>query len=357
MERRPGLDSVRGVACLSVLGVHALSASGGTDGGAYARVFEYLAASGVDLFFALSGFLITGILLDDLGTAGYFRRFYARRALRILPLYYFAVVVVLLLFRPVYGDQPAYADLVHRQWFYWLHLANYDRGDQSFGWLSHFWSLGIEEQFYLVWPAVVWLTRGRRALPAICLAMIVASPLLRAWLDPMGRVTFCRLDHLAWGAGLAWSVRNGVPIGRVLAVAAPLAIAALWSPIHHAWLTGVAFAGAIWWASEGYAWRATVPLRWVGRRSYGIYVYHFPIMLLVSRGYWTWGYHLGYLANHAAFLLATGALTCALAEVSWRFMEAPILALRDGGARHAFRHRAAAAGAASAVKLRTSRST
>jgi peptidoglycan/LPS O-acetylase OafA/YrhL len=125
---------------------------------------------GVDLFFALSGFLITGILLDTRGTKGYFRNFFARRILRIFPLYY-GVFVLLLLLTP----------FLHLQWhpghlLYLVYLGNIaylvNTGlgkivpDVS---LIHFWSLAVEEQFYLIWPCVIFFITSRRRLVWVCL--------------------------------------------------------------------------------------------------------------------------------------------------------------------------------------------
>src|SRR5262249_2846553 len=111
---------------------------------------------GVDLFFVLSGFLITGILLDSRGADGYFSSFYARRFLRIFPLYYGFLALWFLVLAYVFGS--AYSDLFarERQVWFWSYTANWGRPDEL-GALGHFWSLAIEEQFYLVWPLVVWL--------------------------------------------------------------------------------------------------------------------------------------------------------------------------------------------------------
>src|SRR6185369_11811956 len=117
---------------------------------------------GVDLFFVLSGFLITGILYDAKARKDYFRNFYARRFLRILPLYYGILALYILVFpRISIVPQRQYQSLVEHQLWFWTHLSNVSiaiegYGNQQRGW-THFWSLAVEEQFYLVWPAVVFL--------------------------------------------------------------------------------------------------------------------------------------------------------------------------------------------------------
>jgi peptidoglycan/LPS O-acetylase OafA/YrhL len=133
----PGLDGVRGIAILLVMLYHfaVMKPASGFDKIFY-RLKDY-GWSGVDLFFVLSGFLITGILINAKGTQNYFRNFYARRALRILPLYYGFVAGLLLLYPRVGGAKVAAeaAVLQHNQWWLWTHLANW-----LVAWTGDFWS-------------------------------------------------------------------------------------------------------------------------------------------------------------------------------------------------------------------------
>ena len=174
--------------------------------------------AGVDLFFVLSGFLITGILLDAGAGApggwrdvpsGYFRAFYARRALRIFPAYYLFLAVMLLVVR-----YPAPAG----QWWYWSYLTNALvslKGWRPAGELGHLWSLAVEEQFYLIWPLCLALTPRRWILP-LCSAAILLGPITRAVLVALGSrfnvspapdwafvLTPARMDALALGGYLA----------------------------------------------------------------------------------------------------------------------------------------------------------
>jgi peptidoglycan/LPS O-acetylase OafA/YrhL len=169
---------------------------------------------GVDLFFALSGFLITRILLDTPRGPGYFTDFYARRVLRIFPLYYGVLAVVFF----VLPHMPAYAEglavLAPRQVWLWTYTTNLAAAWGVFFnapgiYLEHLWSLAIEEQFYLLWPAVVYLT-APRTLGRICLAIVVGSLALRLVAAGVGATvqviffaTPCRVDALAAGALLA----------------------------------------------------------------------------------------------------------------------------------------------------------
>src|SRR5262249_13935552 len=111
---------------------------------------------GVQLFFVLSGFLITGILLDTRERPDYFRGFFVRRVLRIFPLYYAALIGTL-----IAGDTSIWL---------WTYLSNFHPNTA----LPHFWSLAVEEQFYLVWPVVVWFA-GRRGVLAVGSVMVIAA--------------------------------------------------------------------------------------------------------------------------------------------------------------------------------------
>src|SRR4051812_8053988 len=178
----PGLDGLRGLAILMVMILH----FGGTTEQGMSGLnlwFSRITGAGwcgVDLFFVLSGFLITGILYDAKGTPGGLRNFYARRVLRIFPLYY-ATLIVLFVILPLLapGPNPGLDKVALHQGWLWLYLSNFAAvfiGDHTFAaglvQAGHFWSLAIEEQFYLVWPLIV-LTLRRETLINICVAVIV----------------------------------------------------------------------------------------------------------------------------------------------------------------------------------------
>jgi peptidoglycan/LPS O-acetylase OafA/YrhL len=232
---------------------------------AYA-VLTSMGVCGVDLFFVLSGFLITGILADAKSApgqtlGGYLTTFYARRTLRIFPLYY-AVVALCFIVLPHAGDVVGlvshsaatklgeklarYAGSSEHQAWYWLYLSNFLEAREA-NWvhpiLGVSWSLAIEEQFYLLWPLILWVLPRRGALGA-CAVMVVAALALRSeivldllrrgWVDPdrlyppyrnpMGAytLTMCRCDQLALGALLALLLRSGVTLQRAARVALPV---------------------------------------------------------------------------------------------------------------------------------------
>jgi peptidoglycan/LPS O-acetylase OafA/YrhL len=177
----PALDGVRGLAILGVLLFHfvaPVNPKGPTDA-ALTWAFSY-GALGVDLFFLLSGFLITGILYDSLNEPYYFRNFYMRRVLRIFPLYYGVLVIVFLVVPAIPALRGSeIAGLRSHQAWAWLYGVNIYLAIHN-GWvlsyIEHFWSLAVEEQFYLVWPLVVWLVGGRRRpFLGVSLAVAIAS--------------------------------------------------------------------------------------------------------------------------------------------------------------------------------------
>jgi peptidoglycan/LPS O-acetylase OafA/YrhL len=201
----PQLDGIRGIAILLVIAYHSMLWQLKT-GVVPKYVHIALQATktgwlGVDLFFVLSGFLITRILLNTKNEPWYFRSFYARRALRILPVFWVTIIAVALFY-----DAPgSYVACC------FLFLANIG---PLFGVTSMylpFWSLCVEEHYYLLWPCIVKLMR-REVLPWICAAVCIGEPLLRIlglrWGADIVFVSWYRFDGLAYGSLLALLSQN-----------------------------------------------------------------------------------------------------------------------------------------------------
>jgi len=360
----PQLDGLRGLAIFGVLLFHI----GRFD----------LGWTGIVLFFVLSGFLITGILLDGKERPAYFGNFYARRALRIFPAYYFVLGLTWWIKRDftVSGLEAGIESALPEWTYFLLYVQNYWMGEHWFRtplsrFLGFTWTLAVEEQFYLVWPLLVYFLRAR-ALLLLCAALVAAAPLLRMWIlgatdNPMLTLASLpsHLDSLATGAAICLMSRDArlrVWLSR-RAGAALLAAAGI--PL--AWLvaaTGLAAYGLNarlqWMHLPGNAWFLTLislvfgavlilalagtprlapalawaPLRALGKISYGVYLYHTLAYFLVSTAYKVsvslpfTGSHIGdwdMLAVHAAQM----TLAVAMAAVSYRYLERPLLALKE----------------------------
>lgn len=374
--RVPALDGVRGLAILGVLVVHCrevLDAGGGPVRRFILGHVLEAGVYGVDLFFVLSGFLITGVLLDARGSPGYFKDFYARRFLRLFPVYYLFLLVVGVaapaFHRAIGASIPDYDG---NWWWYLGYLSNWKGGhglDDPH--LNHFWSLAIEEQFYLAWPVAV-LLLPRRRLAALCVALTVAAIGLRTALDQIGwlnasyRITPARMDQLALGALAAIALRDlrwravcerharRTWAGGVALFCAFSAIAVGLGWPHPMYrvpgtaLMGVAFSALVIEAATARrGWVARVGswpvLRACGKYSYTMYVVH-----LFVYGHLTWGLAwlerrielLRMLPFRVAAALAMMGAVFLTAKLSWKYLESPIFEWRDRGAatrRHSAR--------------------
>ena len=377
----PALDGMRALAFLMVFGQHYLHLPWGW--------------AGVDLFFVLSGFLITGILFDTRDDPHRIRNFYVRRTLRIFPLYY-GVMAALLLMEPIMHWHLSWSWLVWPAYFgnYARFIHPYAVGDslqkladfQPNGtlrdghplfFLGHFWSLCVEEQFYLAWPWLVFWIRDRKKLLAICaatlpicLAMRLAGQqLLPAWMlenEILYRATPFRLDALLLGGLIALLIRGPLrqTVLRIARLGFPTAISLVvlfglltvnrifgnylfplpdwrftWGLSTIDFISALLILVAIQPGTLIYKVLSTRCLRWIGRISYGAYVLHdiphiiylkisFKLVRMVDDA---WLVSENSIQLQAVIVAAVVGLTSTLvlAWLCFRFFESPFLNLKE----------------------------
>ena len=281
MKHRPELDGLRGIAILIVLGAHT-GMPGFADGGG---------GAGVTLFFVLSGYLITGLLLAELTRNGRvdLRAFYIRRALRLFPALAAVLIVVAALALTGLMPQAAREGVDYRIVLLGVvgYVANWVAvAGQSIGMLGHCWSLAVEEQFYILWPTLLLagLRLGRQRLALIVLLLIFLDTPYRFLLDLNGGFmhvfvgTDTRGDALLFGCVLAiLETRWHVAVGW-LGLLGVAALAAIWPAdpglgLQILFIPAAAIASTL--AVAGcpaiLAWR---PLAFIGKISYGLYLWH-----------------------------------------------------------------------------------
>lgn len=363
-----GLDGVRGLAILLVMLFHMTVMEPQTE--AQKLFFDVMSAGwvGVELFFVLSGMLITGILLDTKEHAGYFCNFYARRVLRIFPLYY-ALLVFSFYILP-YFPHPKLANfsrVTEYEIWYWLFLSNFSSaivGGPRHGILDVTWSLAIEEQFYLVWPFLV-LFLGKRRLAVTAVALFFASL--------VGRVVALHFDVPPWTIYVVTPARlDGLCAGALVAIALrtfrlddPRLIRGAWS----GFLGGAAATSVIACFEKGLPWDGRLVetagfsafaimcaglialtvvesnaggvvdrvmrlgwLKLLGLYSYALYLFHLPLRALVrdtilnSASFPT--FPGGAFVAQGVFYLLAISISFAVAWLSYRYFERPFLGLK-----------------------------
>jgi peptidoglycan/LPS O-acetylase OafA/YrhL len=348
-----GIDSFRLFAFMAVFLFHVSSFQAG-----------YL---GVCAFFVLSGFLLTPILLEmkaALDTKSYFLNFYGRRSLRIFPLYYTYLMMVAVLAMLLMPHLRTNGQAEMNRYFAqlpWAVFYTYDfyhaRGDfQPSSLLTHFWSLAVEEQYYIVWPLALILVNNTKALLA---ALILFGPVARATTlalaaygvltPPEGRADLLvyvlptsHIDAFAVGGFCALYVRNHRLFWPALAIAVLIGLTSAWarqdwtalgyapfmSGAHaEVWgysLLNIVFALALVAISKGRLLPSLFESRllsYLGRISYGLYVYHALAIWLVFAALRSWP---TVLRDGVAL-----AITIAISAASYRYLEKPVLALKD----------------------------
>lgn len=357
----PALDGLRGIAVLLVFFFHVSEFAWTTEAAGLSagiQAISHAGRVGVDLFFVLSGFLITGILYDTRESPSRFRTFYARRTLRIFPLYYFALITLFLASLALSSIQtPTSA----AQIFNWTYTSNFQMAGH--GWDAQtvatqpFWSLAVEEQFYLLWAPIVFLS-PRRFLLAICFAGIVAAFVVRLLLIgaslELGAYMLlpARMDALLIGAVIALAPRSEVKVpgwlaGRrnqaVIAIAALVLIAMLRAFVWQATAMaaakstliaigfGVVLVAALGTGANPFARAMELPLlRFFGRYSYSIYVFHVAVIVCLLGIIDLNGFSRtkSSLPALLVFSVIALAVTVLVALITWNIIEKHFIAMQ-----------------------------
>ena len=345
MRRVSEFDALRGMAALGVLLFHLRPNEGWTHFG----------MTGVHLFLVLSGFLITGIVINHAGTPGFLRVFYARRILRIWPIYYLTLAFLVIFQQgwlanpPSLKGLPYFLTFTQFVWHWPVITKMVSTPAMPVYAFDHSWTLAIEEQFYLLWPLAIAKAGTKRIVP-----MILGILAFGVWFKTLGYDTWILFNvfgAFALGGLIAALLNDKARAERHRLVFSGLFLAAgLAGFAYVRWYYTVPVSG---WSRGWMAWRdslqnfafytlhfgivglvATNAGRWflaplrikelthLGEISYGMYLYHLPV-------YWLVGIYLPQAGDGALTWVAKIALTFVVATLSYNYIEKPILTLKD----------------------------
>lgn len=357
----PELDGVRGFAILIVTLYRFSKELPSSDLGNWLAGAMSLGERGVDLFFVLSGFLITGVLLDKRDEARPIFNFIMRRSLRIFPLYFVAIAGLLAISRFVPGFRGVFQQAADNQFYLWTYLTNVKMSmadSWCFGALDHFWSLAVEEHFYLVWPLLVLALVGRKGLRPLLILTLLTACLCAA-----ARVSFAfvsdngvapnvlsvfRFDTLLLGSSIAilarlkntslvhWRSYSALGLAGCLVAGAVLALTgkqaftithSIWAAIWTCWLVLVISSHSSSVTSRLLRLRV---LQTLGKYSYAMYVFQSPLIPLVAPvvGVAVLAPTIGEISAILIYIPVMCILSFAAALISWNLLERHMLKLK-----------------------------
>jgi peptidoglycan/LPS O-acetylase OafA/YrhL len=348
----PALDGLRGVGCLLIVVYHN-----------FPFLHDYLFFSwlAMDIFFVLSGFLITDILLSTFGEKNYLRNFYVRRLLRVFPLYYTALVLFLFVL-PALFTLPVRIDyFVVNQVYFWTFTQNWlliFHSVPSQAYLNHLWSMGVEEQFYLLWPLVFALIKKPKILLTLLVLLLVAFIGLRFWLwteqipgmPYYGFYMFTRIDGICIGCMVALMQRVNTKFLSAytgLIVSGFAAVNFLFYLINARYHDSFPYLALVGFSTFSMIFGLLVHdivnrntrlvtmafdigvLKFLGRISYGTYIFHWPMFLLLNPYFIRWAVsHTGFTNPQLFSSVLITILAYLTGFLSYRYFELRFLRLK-----------------------------
>lgn len=341
----PSLDGVRAIAALMVMFFHFFQNFIATNNlTIFLKHISVFGQTGVSLFFVLSGFLITRILIREKNSEHFFLNFYFRRSLRIFPLYYLYLIIVFFIIPIInHTDVPEFS----KQVYHWIYLQDFAI---TFNWdykgPLHFWSLAVEEHFYLFFPLLVYYLSQKQLLYAV-LTILISSVAVRFFLNKLGYevfyFTFSRMDELAMGAVLAIMelknklTRDTAPWFLYLLAVISVPTVILWFLYNKDSNTAIQVLKYLlfafcYFSTVGYLISASEtnilnrsltfkPLVYIGKISYGLYVYHglcFHYFKYIYKG-----------DNNLILFFGSFLLSIVISSISFYVFESQFLRFKD----------------------------
>ncbi|MFL5786503.1 MAG: acyltransferase family protein [Flavisolibacter sp.] len=351
----PALDVLRGIAILLVLFCHNFN---------FLQIFKF-GWTGVDLFFVLSGFLITDILIASQRDKNYFRNFYARRFLRIFPLYY-GTLIVFFCVAPYFVSKEnisVYNYYNQNQAWFWSDMQNWlfvRKGLGQSPFLTHFWSLAVEEQFYIIWPFFIFLIKDLKKMKIVIVSLILLALVIRVYMwsqYPFDMVkyycnTLTRMDSILMGCLLSIHIKDGKELSvkvlkYILSFCIMFFIAGILigknTEITNPFFSTIGYTiVSLFFATLLYifvkkefkllTWLKKSPmLNYVGKISYGMYVFHIPVYVVLSSVLMkVFLLNYGMTSIQALFAIASISfvITVLASSLSFYLLERPILGLK-----------------------------
>ena len=349
----PALDGLRGLAILLVLLYHNFS---------FIPFFNF-GWLGVDLFFVLSGYLITNILVTTVNTKDYYKNFYLKRILRIFPLYYFSFVLLVFVIPLLFPNLLKVDFYRTNQHWFWLYLQNwlliFKSSDNNTA-LNHFWSLAVEEQFYLIWPIIVALLKDAKRLLIFCLTLLFIVIIFRFHIGNNTSIysnynwifLFTRIDGILLGATVALILKINPNIITKYFTLLILFLAGINFFVYY--INKTHFQKLDVWSICGYTTFSAIfclltfelinpqykffikiisfrAFRILGKYSFGLYIFHWPIFVAFNQKITNFFFELNLNQLYSMLLTSIGLTICAflMAVLSYHSLEKFFLRLKD----------------------------